>query len=395
MAVSKRRITQKCRKTVEEEDLSEPEEAIRFDPNKKILRAKRRNERPNGPRVSLLGNNNKISPIFTEDQKKKGLNQSFIESVSKAYKIDNRYNFADLFTQYSAYRGEIEQRSEQKEQKPELIKGPIDLSTILRSGLSGAQPSPQQQTTQFILSQHPPMTASSTLFAPHTPSEKRTEETAKNEKAHSAQNENKKEAEEKSKNKIAADKGDDKPQEKKEKEKEVNEDIKDSKKKEAKDIKKEESKDIKKDTVKAEASVKQTHPKEQEDKEEIKPATLKKEMKEDKKETKEDKSASESDVLFDLNCKIFLRKTSKFDDIGFHRVVVHKKNSEKYITIYNRNTEIISVSVNKSSIRSEPGTKELAFVDPSTTSLYKIKLATVKDSNSLRAACNKKTAKNK
>ncbi|KAI5139815.1 hypothetical protein NEAUS06_2646, partial [Nematocida ausubeli] len=46
------------------------------------------------------------------------------------------------------------------------------------------------------------------------------------------------------------------------------------------------------------------------------------------------------------------------------------------------------VSLDKTSIQSDRSRKELAFVEPSSTLLYKIKLATLEDATALRRACN-------
>ncbi|KAI5163589.1 hypothetical protein NEAUS04_1683, partial [Nematocida ausubeli] len=108
MAVSKRRISQKCRKTEDTDIPSDnEEEGIRFDPNKKVLRARRRNERGPTAKVSLIGSE---PPRYSMDQKLKGLNHSFIQSVTLAYNKDNTYNFSSISSQYTKYREEIVER---------------------------------------------------------------------------------------------------------------------------------------------------------------------------------------------------------------------------------------------------------------------------------------------
>ncbi|KAI5159266.1 hypothetical protein NEAUS03_0151 [Nematocida ausubeli] len=107
---SKRRIPQKCRKT---EDIYIPsekeEEAVQFNPNKKVLRAKRRSEKEPAAKVNLIGC---VGPNYTLAQKLDSLNYSFIRSVTLAYEKDGAYNFSSIAIQYAKYREEIVEREE-------------------------------------------------------------------------------------------------------------------------------------------------------------------------------------------------------------------------------------------------------------------------------------------
>ncbi|EHY65489.1 hypothetical protein NERG_01096 [Nematocida ausubeli] len=107
---SKRRIPQKCRKT---EDIDIPsdneQEGVQFNPNKKVLRAKRRSEKEPAAKVNLTGC---VGPNYTLAEKLDSLNYSFIRSVTLAYEKDGAYNFSSIAIQYAKYREEIVEREE-------------------------------------------------------------------------------------------------------------------------------------------------------------------------------------------------------------------------------------------------------------------------------------------
>lgn len=571
MAVGKRRIEQKNRLTADEETPAEETEEIEFDRTKKILKARRRNDRPVNNRVSLIKKEEKKEE-FTEDQKRKGLNQSFIESINRAYERDNTYNFTEIFRQYEKYQesiklpnkesqvnqaqqtaqtGKIAQTSQfglfgmgkpvqtEPASYPEKIN-PSELSEIFKTDLR------RQEPAQFILKHHQmPSTGNTTQtnplestnrkvvnpFTNSTVSIVKEDKSEKEDKSDRLGNldrlldrmnksvkedtpaspnksdksstsglftgldstENSKLASESVSGSNSSFTGEFKPftiqkpitaetaptekesklnsnqfkpfttdllkpntitdkekSVKEEKEeikkkslKEDNEEIKDKTEAQVKDDKEEitsdksvkkgvvsESKEDKKDKESKSDKTKLTeetkptspvkerkHAKDskesksvtkEEAKEEVKPteeAKSEKPVKESKEETiKQDNSTASadssrridsSDILFSGSGKLFIRKTKRFEPVGFHRVIIHTVDNEKYISIYNKENEVISVSVNRSAVRSEPGSKELAFVDPATALLYKVKLATIKDTNSLRTACGKREGRNR
>ncbi|KAI5129990.1 hypothetical protein NEPAR08_1809 [Nematocida parisii] len=427
MAVSKRRISQKCRKSADDECPSSAEEEIRFDPNKKILRAKRRNERAPGPRASLFGK--PAAKQYTTEQKLKGLNQSFIESVSKAYNIDNTYNFTEISNEYTTYREGIVGSSEHsKNTTPLSSEQKKDISNILRAGLGSSAQAPaqpdesQMKMAQFILGQHGG--ANNNLFGSIG---------GGNTSGLFGMNNNESPMNSGLLNSETNRMGTNQPQGVKMEITEKSEDLpieKEHRKiKEVKDQTKttkevkEEAKAAKNAKANSHAADKKSslstsekadnedikHPSEANNKKEGKhskkietPTSHKKEESPKKREdSKNEKSVQSSsapsaspEALFDLTCKVFARKTTRFEDLGFHRVVVRVIDGERNIVVYDNNkkkkeTEMLSVSLNKSSIQSDKSRKELAFVDPSSTLLYKIKLATHEDADKLRNACNK------
>ena len=88
-----------------------------------------------------------------------------------------------------------------------------------------------------------------------------------------------------------------------------------------------------------------------------------------------------------MKCKVFIRKGKKFEAAGFFSVVVKNKEGTKVILIFDGNKEILCSPVERSSIRSVPNSKEIVFVDATSTVLYKIKVADVKDTAAFREAC--------
>ncbi|KAI5136836.1 hypothetical protein NEAUS04_0949 [Nematocida ausubeli] len=468
MAVSKRRISQKCRKTEDTDIPSDnEEEGIRFDPNKKVLRARRRNERGPTAKVSLIGSE---PPRYSMDQKLKGLNHSFIQSVTLAYNKDNTYNFSSISSQYTKYREEIVER--------EGVHGTSLLNTtqrqnmadILRAGLGQTTPSKppmdqdQMKKAEFILGQHGSIGAG--LFGAAALNRQKEEEraaldvsqtekkqeTAKRSesmpsspkkvaqkedthKAESADEVNLREPKETRESKgetkgetvsepteLAPGKSEKqktpsspkKDVHQKEAHKEEVKELKSAKSKEAhtKEVNKDShhkeahkdttkgvnskettkdshSKEVSKETTKDSKETKNSHSKDPHQKE-VK--TKDSHSKEVSNESVKSGDKTKSNSLFDMTCKVFVRNTSRFEDLGFHRVAVKEVQGKRTIIVYDnkkkKETEMISVSLDKTSIQSDRSRKELAFVEPSSTLLYKIKLATLEDATALRRACN-------
>ncbi|KAI5159744.1 hypothetical protein NEAUS03_0554 [Nematocida ausubeli] len=492
MAVSKRRISQRCRKTEDADIPSDnEEEGIRFDPNKKVLRARRRNERGSTAKVSLIGNE---PPRYSMEQKLKGLNHSFIQSVTLAYNKDNTYNFSSISSQYAKYREEIVEREETKGTSLLNTTQRQNMADILRAGLGQTTASKpvmdqeQMKKAEFILGQHGAIGAG--LFGaaalnrqkeeekaaldvfqtekkqetPNTPLEtqKRSEslpsspkKVAQNEDTHKAES-----ADEVNSREVKEAKGETKGEtkevvseptelapEKSEKQKTPGSPKKDAHQKKAhkeahkdahqkeahkeevknvskdsqhkkthkeevnkettKETKDSHSKEVTKDSHQKEVNNKDSHKKEVTNKDSHKNNV--KEVNKDshpkesypkesqskevnKEETVKPGAKTKSNSLFDMTCKVFVRNTSRFEDLGFHRVAVKEVQGKRTIIVYDnkkkKETEMISVSLDKTSIQSDKSRKEFAFVEPSSTLLYKIKLATLEDATALRSACN-------
>ncbi|EHY64588.1 hypothetical protein NERG_02398 [Nematocida ausubeli] len=436
MAVSKRRISQKCRKTEDTDIPSDnEEEGIRFDPNKKVLRARRRNERGPAAKVSLIGSE---PPRYSMDQKLKGLNHSFIQSVTLAYNKDNTYNFSSISSQYTKYREEIVER--------EGVQGTSLLNTtqrqnmadILRAGLGQTTPSKppmdqdQMKKAEFILGQHGSIGAG--LFGAAALNRQKEEEraaldvsqtekkqetakrsesmpsspkkVAQKEDTHKAESadevnsrepkgENSREAKGETDEKNSRE-ADELAPGKSEKQKTPGSPKKDVHHKEAhhkkvsKESHKEAHKEVSKEATKDSKETKNSHSKDSHHKEVKTKDSHQKEVSKDETVKSGDKTKSTS--LFDMTCKVFVRNTSRFEDLGFHRVAVKEVQGKRTIIVYDnkkkKETEMISVSLDKTSIQSDRSRKELAFVEPSSTLLYKIKLATLEDATALRRACN-------
>lgn len=463
MAMSKRRISQKCRMTADDDEQIAPEEEIRFDPNKKILKARRRNERQgNSPRVSLLRDR---AEVFTIEQKRKGLNQSFIEAIDKAYEKNNLYDLSQLFPQYTKHIEGIQGNKPEIKEKPVLLNEPLDLSGILRADLpprhgfmQNKEPVQSNPAAQFILNQHikpivdskrpetekpADSTISNSISSIFSNSTSQSSKSNSNSNSKSNSNsisgdgmklftdstgsitDNKPSANSSTNNTYNMDSvepcatASDTNSEDKKDDKNIKVDrplnsaidnitkkstasddkladlIKlDKKHENAPEIKNKHKSEDKK------ASGSNESPVTEEDKQKDSHSTSRLSNKGTaSKETEKDvsplKKIDRSDIIFKGNGKIFVRKTTRFDSIGFYQIVVHFIRKERFISIFSPTEEIVSVPVNKSAVRSEAGSKELAFIDPSTTLLYKIKLATIKDSNSLRTACDKKDSKKK
>lgn len=365
MAVSKRRIAQQSKHSEEVEVEGEDKEEIRFNRDKKILKARRKHERPDRPKVSLLGNG---KTLYSQDQQLKGLNQSFIEGVDKAYSIDNTYNFNSLFSQYNTYRDGIVGHTPQR---PGLVSQPLSVPEILRIGLPEKEPQSdqqkeQQQKANFILGQHIslPNEKSQNLFGEKI----ETNSEVKNMTGTSSTNNETKEKPVTDQNHV------------------INETAKKGKKKpESTDEKKKSDKPLEEVKTENLADEKVN------DNETPKKRKQRSEPINNKIEKEDPKEETEESTLFNMKCKVFVRKTNTFEDLGFHKVSVHLRNKERVISIFDENAqnEILSIPLDKSSVRPYRSKKEMAFVDPDTTLLYKVKLATAEDADQLIFACTK------
>lgn len=104
-----------------------------------------------------------------------------------------------------------------------------------------------------------------------------------------------------------------------------------------------------------------------------------------------EKKVQDPEPIFSVSCKVFSRKVKKFEDLGFHKVLVVTgaagKKKEKILQLEKNDAIISSVPVRHASIRSPTRTKELAFVDPVNSLVYKVKLASLRDAGALRKAC--------
>ncbi|KAI5184979.1 hypothetical protein NEHOM01_0530 [Nematocida homosporus] len=345
---AKRRASRLLTKDNESAEEESPVEELRFNPNAKVLRARRRTD----PVVVKKGLFSGMTVFQTSDQKLKGLNTSFLQAANQAYTTNNTYDLNPLFTQYNTYRAEIEQKEKDRSTAANIFQsgvrpGSTPISTPISTpdtsiagdnknissdnlpNTNSTQSGPNQKPTPLSPSKsHSKPTPSSPKPTPSSPPKPHSKPTPSSPKPHSKPTP------------LSPPKPHSKPT----------------------------------------PSSPKPH---------SKPTPLSPPKPHSKPTPSSPKSNPNSTQFqpLEVDCKVYVRKTKRFESIGFVKLVVEERKGDKCIAIYDGKKEIVCSSIQQSSIRSEAGSKELIFVDSDTTALYKAKFATLKDSDDLRRAC--------
>jgi len=358
--------------------------------------------------LETKGNSQEAENATSIEEKMKGLNESFLEAASKAYSINNAYNFNGLFAQYRKYKEEIEPEQEKKQ---EQFRG-LDIHSILRRNTQragseggserGSEKGSGVEENTFQQSRKRPM---GTEEEPERRKDGEREENGENGKAEG--------------NTLEIER----PEIKQErrtigeviKRKRRSEDDRDDRYRggdtdgrddasgrgeegaikvaEGGNSKEDSGKDGSQGAVREDGKIEEV--------EEGKAADGKVAEsrgaigKEGVNSTggaanrSREKSRVKEEALFEARCKVYERKSRRFEDIGFHNVSVISEKGEKYLSILDGESGkiFLKTSIDKSSARSQEHTKELAFVNADTSLLYKVKLATIQDADNLRKIC--------
>lgn len=325
----KRRAQKQLRRGDSDEEDQTETVPLRINPNAKIIRAKRRNEQSLPLEKGLFSG---IQGSWTKEERLKGLNRSFIDAAKSAYEKNEVYNMAELFVQYEKYKKEIDTETESKMKDSNNLFFDIDKrqKALRLGGITG-------------------ITGINSVNSVNNTTENEVSPTKIDESVNNNVN--------LGTNDVNND--------------DVNNNISQSDKLETKS-----NKPDKLDTK------------------DTKQLTHTKQTKQTKntKQLKQPKVPPKKTILFEGMCKVFVRKTKRFEPLGFNKILVEKKEEEKgeekEISIYDENNVlVITAPLSRSSIRSQINTKELIFIDIETSAIYKIRLAEIHEADALREAC--------
>ncbi|KAI5181932.1 hypothetical protein NEOKW01_2082 [Nematocida sp. AWRm80] len=442
-AASKRKVRRHLDRDQEEEE--DPSvEPLRINPNKKILRARRRN-------TGGFSGGQATAQTYTKEQALKGLNASFLKALTQAYEHNNIYDLSKVFHQYTGYRAEIESNENNQSKGPEVFQSSVDLKSFLKDLGTG------QDTTQNNTKGEPMHNLSnSSIFKNSSISglssfnpvsnysfgsslnleDNATGNTSKHPMDSTESNTNKTNVSQTSMNTITKPDLDNTQKSIHSQDNHSIGSISNGPADSTTTVTKEKTpphtplKEVEKQpihhthhtpntqktsntqktpnspkrsstsndsSVSKKSSIPNTphsskrekdHKHKSEHKDKKDSDTPENHQKTHQKpKDNHSQSTKKNEELFNLSCKVFLRKGTKFADLGFYTVEVKEKDHKKTLLIHKENSKLLSIDINHSSISSNPNPKEVTVIDTATKNIYKIKPSTNDASSALKSAC--------